>query len=438
MQAVNNFFKTLVELIGPGAVSVIPRENDGYEGTEYKAWRLVFRPALYKYEIYPIAFILMYLIWWRVGRAANRAKAKGWLDSALPILEKNFTLLAPNPKEEKFPLIADGSDAFLSYASGRRGTLGMHTTISLIARHDPLTLIYNHLISPLIDLTSSTPSDTLTIAVSLRPESNPSASTKAWGVSLVGDPAGDTGAGLRTGTWGVLRKEGLNERRRGRWDLSFPQIQPDSTLPAIADTFAVLSESFDITTALLAPSTAGGSGLKEILEDAESSSVLRSLVISDLPAYKPYSPLPHPSPLTITVVLALPPSTPAGVALTTAYLQVLFNLTDLLTPSTGVFPLTNIKPDTVRKMRKVRIESWKEIKEAYSKEHVPVAGTAAAKEGETKDAATTTAPATREYVEWKDDDEKKPKKKPNAAERKAVEEMERRKKERKEKMKGSK
>lgn len=53
------------------------------------------------------------------------------LDSALPILEKNFTLLAPNPKEEKFPLIADGSDAFLSYASGRRGTLGMHTTISL-------------------------------------------------------------------------------------------------------------------------------------------------------------------------------------------------------------------------------------------------------------------------------------------------------------------
>jgi len=42
MQAITNFFKTLVDLIGPGAVVEYPRENDGYTGTEYKYWRMVF------------------------------------------------------------------------------------------------------------------------------------------------------------------------------------------------------------------------------------------------------------------------------------------------------------------------------------------------------------------------------------------------------------
>jgi len=50
MQAVNTFFKTLVDLIGPGAVVEYPRENDGYAGKEYKYWRMVFVSA-------PISFL---------------------------------------------------------------------------------------------------------------------------------------------------------------------------------------------------------------------------------------------------------------------------------------------------------------------------------------------------------------------------------------------
>jgi len=111
--------------------------------------------------------------------------------------------------------------------------------------------------------------------------------------------------------------------------------------------------------------------------------------------------------------------------LTNTYLQLLFNLTDLLTPTTGVFPLTNIKPETVRKMKKVRLEAWKEIKESYAKEHpapLPAAGAVVAGKKESSETTTTTEPAVREYVEWKDDDDEKDKKKkkPNAAERKAV------------------
>lgn len=71
------------------------------------------------------------------------------IESALPKIQENFTSVSPDPKNPKnasFPLIADGAEAYLSYASGRRGTLGMHSTISLVSR----------LSSPLVRVTART------------------------------------------------------------------------------------------------------------------------------------------------------------------------------------------------------------------------------------------------------------------------------------------
>ena len=181
----------------------------------------------------------------------------------------------------------------------------MHTTLSLVSntaaarylcsailtpslfplllqlpRHDPINLALGAVVYPLIDLTSEAPADTATITVTLRPEGVKSMSNRSVGVVLEGPSAGE-GAGLRTGTWAVLKKQAMNERIKGRWDLSFPSLQPDSSIPTtVSKEFAVMSEAAEITTALLAPATAGGSGLKEILEDAETSSYLKSLVVS--------------------------------------------------------------------------------------------------------------------------------------------------------------
>jgi hypothetical protein len=70
--------------------------------------------------------------------------------------------------------------------------------------------------------------------------------------------------------------------------------------------------------------------------------------------------LPHPAPLTITLTAALS----TDPALIKTYLQLLFNLTDLLTPSKAVFPLTGIKMTTASKLRRTRVEAWQEIKAA--------------------------------------------------------------------------
>lgn len=74
--------------------------------------------------------------------------------------------------------------------------------------------------------------------------------------------------------------------------------------------------------------------------------------------------------MTITLTLAL--STDPAVIKT--YLQLLFNLTDLITPATGVFPLTQIKQTTLHKLKAARVAAWKEVKTAG-----PLAGDAAAK-----------------------------------------------------------
>ena len=66
------------------------------------------------------------------------------------------------------------------------------------------------------------------------------------------------------------------------------------------------------------------------------------------------------------------------------YLQLLFNLTDLLTPAKTVFPLTQIKMTTASKLRKARVDAWKEIKDGSAFSAAESAPVEAAKREEKK------------------------------------------------------
>ena len=55
------------------------------------------------------------------------------MKDALPTLKEQFLALSPNPEQPgSFPLVEDGGSTFLSYASGRRGVMSLHSTIDLV------------------------------------------------------------------------------------------------------------------------------------------------------------------------------------------------------------------------------------------------------------------------------------------------------------------
>lgn len=164
-----------------------------------------------------------------------------------PLLQQQFSLLKPTPNSSApaSALVKDGT-AFLAYASGRKGIIGLHTTISLVSpslnvstlvlhrsasgladcltrsvlqlpRPDPIALIWELLLRPIVDVTAAAPTDLVKLDLTLRP-ANSTIRVSQAGVDVQGESATE-GRGLPTGTWAVLTKNGLNALRIARWDL---------------------------------------------------------------------------------------------------------------------------------------------------------------------------------------------------------------------------
>lgn len=240
------------------------------------------------------------------------------MKDALPTLKEQFLALSPNPEQPgSFPLVEDGGSTFLSYASGRRGVMSLHSTIDLvrlisagsdrakstsarsgcstlrisppradltftfparrsacqIPRQDPLSYFYRSFLYPLWDVKAETPSDALTLSLALLPAGSTVANSKSYSLHIPGAPA-DKGDGLPTGVWAVLQKAGMDRVRRSRWDLSFPRVIADNQT-GVDKELAVLAEHADVTKAVLG----SGTGLRELLNDSQARKHLKNFIV---------------------------------------------------------------------------------------------------------------------------------------------------------------
>ncbi|CED82479.1 Uncharacterized conserved protein [Phaffia rhodozyma] len=358
----SQFFSSLGHAIAPGQLRQ-PRESDNFSGTQFVIWKnLVFRPSLFPYEPYLLLAVFGYFVWYIVGRNTNRTIAKRWYQTSLSTIQSQFTLLSPAPNAAD-PLIADGTSTFLTYASGRRNVLSLHTTLSLIPRPDPFRLLWKFFLFRQWEVQCPVPEDEVRLMLTLLPPGSKLAAAKKEvekGVFVKGDDASN-GNGLKSGTWAVLEKYGLNWARTGRWDLTFPRLASDSSF--VPSDLAIMSEHPDVTAQLLSPlGQNAGSGLVELLIDSEARKVFKSLIISDLPLKWPKYALNHPAPLTITLTLRLP----VNEALAASYLHVLCNLADSLV---GSGPnVLKIQPEISRKFKRTRVDAWKGLEGVWAKE----------------------------------------------------------------------
>lgn len=68
----------LAKLLAP-APAVFPTSE--YDGFEIRAWKVVFRPALFKREGILLGLIILYAVASQVGKSMNSRRAKKWCEN---------------------------------------------------------------------------------------------------------------------------------------------------------------------------------------------------------------------------------------------------------------------------------------------------------------------------------------------------------------------
>ncbi|EPQ59261.1 DUF1682-domain-containing protein [Gloeophyllum trabeum ATCC 11539] len=297
---------------------VVPAE---YNGLEYRWKNFVFRPAEFKIEGLAALGIILYLVLFWIGKNRNAQRASKWLDAHLPFLSTQFS----KPTNEG--LTQDGYSDFFNFSTGRRRVERLHTVFKLRPRHDPVQYL-GQILWGLTDLKYN-PKDEILLDFEL-----------SSGPDFV---------------WAVVAKDELEEIRKERWDLTFTKTTDNAALPA---SLTVMSEFADVTDNLLKP--INNFSLVKALSDPEILPYFRSLSITDQPQTRPnsagYTRSKH-------ILLALKAPPPSSAQATLPIVSAAFKLIDNLDRA-----VTNLRPETRTKLRKVREEVDRELRVAEEKE----------------------------------------------------------------------
>ncbi|KAF5322090.1 hypothetical protein D9619_000919 [Psilocybe cf. subviscida] len=296
-----------------------------YDGWQLKWSIFVFRPATLKMEVYLIAGVLFYAAFWYIGSSLNASKAKAWLAAHLPLYQQQFS-----KPQSKGGLVQDGySDAF-NFSTGRRNVASLHTIFTLQPRHDFLQWAFQTG-KTLIDL-HYRPADDIQLDFKLFKNALPD-----------------------NFVWAIIAKDELLSVKDGRWDLTFAKITENAALPS---SLLVMSEFADVTENLLKPF--GNFSLVAALSDPKILPYFRSLSITDQPRERPSKPIPTDNKEKHVILsLRAPSSSHASdtLGLVTAVFQLIDNLNKI-----------NLRPETKNKLKKIREEAEKDIKDESEKE----------------------------------------------------------------------
>ncbi|KAN0127458.1 DUF1682 domain containing protein [Lactarius tabidus] len=299
---------------------VQPPIIDEYEGLEY-SWKIfVFRPALFKYEAFFFAAVIIYGMFFWFGSESNRTRANSWLSAHMGLLEKQFS------RPTAGDLTADGYSDFFNFSTGRRHIASLHTVFTLRPRHDLFQLIYQTGWA-LIDLLY-TPKDDLSLDFKLH--------------ATVAVP---------DFVWALVVKEEANSIKNERWDLTFTKTTENPSFPP---NVVVMSEYADVTESVLKIARP----LLQALKDPKIQPYFRSLTITDQPRVRP-SAVPAHKEKHVILSLATPSATHAAESV--PLVSAIFDLIDGLEK-------VNLRPETKSKLKKTREEFSKTVKDEAERE----------------------------------------------------------------------
>ncbi|KAH8105825.1 DUF1682-domain-containing protein [Cristinia sonorae] len=321
-----------------------PSLTEDYDGLEYRWKVFTFRPALFQFEIFLLAAVLLYTALYFIGRSANVRRANKWFDAHLELYQSQFT-----KPHQKGGLTQDGNSDFFVFSTGRRAIKALHTTFTLRPRHDFFQLIYQTLWG-FVELDYRV-NDVVELTFTFKDS-----------------------ASVPDCVWAIVAKDELKGIRSKRWDLTFTKTTENPNLPT---SLTVMSEFADITENLL--KTHGPLSLSTVLSNPAVLPYFRSLSLTDQPRTRPYAPVPasergkH-----LILSLNIPPSGTATLPL----VQAVFQLVDIIAGEggwgIGKSPLTSkgpgvglngsLRPETRSKLKKAREELDKELKEELAKE----------------------------------------------------------------------
>ncbi|KAF8351439.1 hypothetical protein F5887DRAFT_937478 [Amanita rubescens] len=289
-----------------------------YDGLEYQWKMLVFRPGLFKAEVYLLAAVLFYITWFRIGARRNRRKVDAWLRAHNSIYEQQFSATS------KGGLITDGHSDFFTFSTGRRNVESLHTIFTLRPRHDFLQWAFQTA-RTFIDVDYN-PVDDIQLDFKLAP------GTLAYDL-----------------VWAVVAKDELRSIKHDRWDLTFTKTSDNSALPL---SMSAMSEYADVTENML--KLAGNISLTAALRDPKILPYFRSLSVTDQPRQRPLGPVPvEEREKHIILSLKTPPISRMGD--TAALVTFMFNFIDSLTK-------LHMHPETRAKLKKSRDELDKELR----------------------------------------------------------------------------
>ncbi|KAI0081791.1 DUF1682-domain-containing protein [Panus rudis PR-1116 ss-1] len=319
--------------------------SDEYDGLEYKWKMFTFRPALFKNELYLLAAVLFYVLFYFVGKKINEKRANAWIDSHLVFYATQFSKpIQPGG------LTQDGNSDFFAFSTGRRAVKSLHTTFTLRPRHDLIQWLFQT-VWGLVDLNYAV-ADEVELDFTFKESSN-----------------------IPDAVWAIVSKDELKGIRDNRWDLTFTKTTENPQLPPF---YSVMSEFADVTDTLL--KTHGPLSLPQVLSDPKIQPYFRSLSLTDQPRSRPLAPLPasHRSKHLI-LTLNLPSSSDSKATL--GLVQAVFQLVDVIageggwgigkgpaTGKNGVGLNPSLRPETRAKLKKTREEVEKQLKEDAEKE----------------------------------------------------------------------
>ncbi|KAJ3529403.1 hypothetical protein NM688_g7859 [Phlebia brevispora] len=330
----------VLQAISPPPI-LLPQE---YDGLEFRWKFLVFRPAMFKQEAWFLSVVLLYIVFYFIGKSANVSRAQKWFDAHLPVYKQQFS-----KPVQPGGLTRDGNSDLFGFSTGRRAVRALHTVFALRPRHDLFQFAYQ-VGRGFIDLDWRVV-DEVELDFTFQDSSN-----------------------VPECVWAIVAKDELKNAKATRWDLSFTRTTDHGSLPS---SLTVMSELADITDNILKPH--GPLNLATVLSDPAILPYFRSLSITDQPRTRPLAPLPA-SERTKHLILSLsvPPASKSAVTL--PLVEATFKLVDVIAAAggwgigkgpggkNGVGLAPSLRPETKTKLRVVREKLDKELKEEAVKE----------------------------------------------------------------------
>lgn len=252
--------------------------------------------------------------------AYNRRKLKNWITAHKPIFEKEFYQfgVSPNPKDPS--TIPYSPTSYSTYATGRENISSLTVDFEFIARHNPISLSLEYILSFFFSF--KTPADNVMITIVPSPK-----------------------AGIAPGIFGVVNKDMMKTVRDDYYFYSLTRTSDSAKLP---DYLAFMSEHNDLTEAYFTPE------LQKALADPRSENLFKYFAITDLSKERPKEIEDLVSRPTVYLVMNAPKNADE-MECSTKIIQAVIGFVDVAAEK------TKIRPEVQKKIKAVRETELKKI-----------------------------------------------------------------------------